>query len=636
MVDPMGERVLHPPMTTPNEKSAEMSLEDYPLIEEYGIIGDLSTVALVGPGARIDFLCLPEFDSPSIFAAHVDRRKGGCFSLTPRLSDVTEKKIYFPETNILLSRFLSKEGIAEVTDLMVVHEKQTNQALVRRAKAVHGEVEFEMRCAPRFNYARDGHRIERTSEGYSLCGEGLSLRFRSDCDISVEGKDLVARFRLKAGESVSFVLESGEGEPATESVSDFSSRAFKDTAGFWRNWLSKCTYKGRWRETVQRSALALKLLTSRRHGSVVAAPSFGFPNYPGGERNWDYRYTWLRDAAFTTYAFMRLGFTEEASGFMGWLERRVEPLEHGSHLNVMYKIDGTPVTGEFTLDHLEGYRHSKPIRIGSTNNDQFQLDIYGELMDSLYLYDKFGSPVSHQLWTQIRKLVDFVEEHWNEPDMGIWEIRDGKREFLYSRVMSWVALDRGIRLALKRSRPAPLERWILARDAAYESVFQDFWSEEKQSFVQFKGTESLDASALIMPLVRFISPTDPKWLSTLKAIQRELTEDSLVYRYRVNEAFDEHLEGEDGTFSICSFWFIECLSRAGDTLQARHYFEKMLSYASPLGLFSEQISSEGRALGNLPQAFTHLSLISAAFELDRRLDSGMGDHSSFTACASQR
>ncbi|MGE9290153.1 MAG: glycoside hydrolase family 15 protein [Puniceicoccales bacterium] len=623
-------------MTTESAANGGMELEDYPLIEEYGIIGDLSTVALVGPGARIDFLCLPEFDSPSVFAAHVDREKGGCFAITPRLSGAAEKKIYFPETNILLSRFLSEGGIAEVSDLMVVHEEESNQALVRRAKAVHGEVEFEMRCAPRFDYARGRHTIKAGRDGYVFCSPDLSLRIRSDVELEVDGMDVVARFRLAAGESVTFILESDQCEEWLETVTEFSSRAFKETGAFWRNWLSRCNYKGRWRETVQRSALALKLLTSRRHGSVVAAPSFGFPNLPGGERNWDYRYTWLRDAAFTTYAFMRLGFTEEAAGFMGWLEKRVEALEKGSHLNVMYRIDGSPVEGEFSLEHLEGYRKSKPIRIGSTNNDQFQLDIYGELMDSLYLYDKFGSPVSYQLWNQIQKLVDFVADHWREPDMGIWEIRDGKREFLYSRVMSWVALDRGVRLALKRSRPAPLERWIKERDAAYESVFHEFWSEEKQSFVQFKGTESLDASALIMPLVRFISPTDPKWLSTLKAIQSELTEDSLVYRYKVNEAFDEHLEGEDGTFSICSFWFIECLSRGGQTLQARHYFEKMLSYASPLGLFSEQIGSKGQSLGNMPQAFTHLSLISAAFELDRRLGKGQGDEAGFRGAAPQR
>lgn len=614
-------RAIHRRMSpmAAGKDATEGQFEDYPPIREYGIIGDLSTVALVGPGARIDSLCFPEFDSPSVFAAHVDREKGGSFALTPLLADATERKIYFPETNILLSRFLSKDGIAEVSDFMLVRRGGTRQALVRRAKAVHGEVGFRLCCAPRFDYARAPHDLEPCGDGYVFRSPDLSLRIRASVPLEADGRDVSARFRLPAGETATVILEPADGCEDEDPVPDFSSRAFKETAAFWRDWLAHCSYQGRWRETVQRSALALKLLTSGRHGSVVAAPSFGFPNDPGGERNWDYRYTWLRDAAFTMYAFMRLGFTEEAAGFMDWLEKRIEPLAHGSHLQVMYRIDGSPVEGEFELDHLEGYGGSRPIRIGSTNNDQFQLDVYGELLDSLYLYDKFGAPVSYDLWNQIRKLVDFVAENWREPDTGIWEIRDGKREFLFSRVMCWVAMDRGIRLARKRGRPAPLDRWIAERDAAYESVFRDFWSREKRAFVQFKGTEALDAGALVMPLVRFISPTDPRWLSTLEAIRGELTEDSLVYRYRVNEAFDEHLEGEDGTFSICSFWYIECLSRAGETLQARHYFEKMLGYASPLGLFSEQIGSRGESLGNLPQAFTHLSLISAAFDLDRRL-----------------
>lgn len=608
------------PVLSKRHPDTDSPLPPYPQIEDYGVIGDLSTVALVGPGARIDFLCLPEFDSPSVFAAHVDREKGGCFSITPVLANVSEKKLYLPDTNILLSRFLSENGIAEVSDFMVVHEDESRQALVRRAKAIHGKIRFQLRCAPRFDYARGTHALRVCEDGWMFVDDDLSLHLRSDIPLQQDGSDVIATFELEAGESATFVLEPASAENSARSVPDFSSEAFKATASFWRQWIGRCTYRGRWSEMVRRSALALKLLTSRRHGSIVAAPSFGFPNDPGTERNWDYRYTWLRDAAFTIYAFMRLGFTEEASGFMHWLEGRIRSLKEGGHLRVMYRIDGEPLEGEAFLDHLNGYRGSKPVRIGSTNEDQLQLDIYGELMDSLYLFDKYGTPVSYDLWGQICKLVEFVVENWQKPDTSIWEIRDGNREFLYSRVMCWVAMDRGIRLARKRSLPAPLERWICARDEAYESVFRDFWSEKKRSFVQFKGTESLDAAALIMPLVRFISPTDPRWISTLKAIRKELSEDSLVYRYRVNEAFDEHLDGEDGSFSICSFWLIECLSRSGEVEQARYYFEKMLSYASPLGLLSEQIGSRGEALGNLPQAFTHLSLISAAFDLDRRLE----------------
>jgi len=596
----------------------EARQNEYPPLDEYGVIGDLSTVALVGRDAQIDFLCLPEFDSPTVFAAHVDRDKGGHFRLTPQLAEAQENKLYFPGTNILLSRFLSKEGIAEVSDFMVVEQDAERQALIRRAKAVHGSVRFEMRCAPRFDYARQEHKLEQSGSGWIFRGSELVLRIRATEEMQADGGDVTASFTLEQGQTATFILEPTECGASPESLPGLSSEAFKKTTQFWRHWLANCTYQGRWQETVQRSALALKLLTSRRHGAIVAAP--GFPNDPGGERNWDYRYTWLRDAAFTIYAFMRLGFTEEAGAFMDWLEKRIAELDDGSALNVMYHIDGTPVGGETHLEHLEGYQGSKPIRIGSTNNDQLQLDIYGELMDSLYLFDKFGSPVSYDLWQQVRKLVNFVADNWQRPDTGIWEIRDKEREFLYSRVMCWVALDRGIRLARKRGRPAPLERWRKARDEAYESVFRDFWSEDKQSFVQFKGTDALDAAALIMPLVRFISPTDPRWLSTQQAIRRELAEDSLVYRYRVNEAFPEHLEGEDATFSICSFWLIECLSRSGDVEQARYLFEKMLSYANPLGLFSEQVGTHGESLGNIPQAFTHLALISSAFDLDRRLE----------------
>jgi GH15 family glucan-1,4-alpha-glucosidase len=370
---------------------------------------------------------------------------------------------------------------------------------------------------------------------------------------------------------------------------------------------------------VHRSALTLKLLTSREFGSIIAAPCFGFPNEIGGERNWDYRHTWIRDASFTTYALMRLGYTGEANAFMGWLEQRIGELDEGSELAIMYGIDGRRIAGEEQLDHLEGYRGSRPVRIGSTNHGQFQLDIHGELMDSVYLHDKHGTPISYDLWQCLHQVIEFVCANWKQPDASIWEVRSGNREFLYSRVMSWVALDRALRLAGKRSLPAPLDRWRSVRDEIYQSVFRDFWHADRKAFVQFKGAHALDAAALIMPLVRMISPTDPRWLSTLAAIESDLVEDSRVYRYRVGEAFGDELDGREGTFSICSFWYIECLARSGDLQQARFLFEKMLSYSSSLGLFSEQLGTAGEFLGNMPQAFTHLALISTAFDLDRRL-----------------
>jgi GH15 family glucan-1,4-alpha-glucosidase len=598
----------------------------YQPIEDYAIIGDLATAALVGNNASIDFLCLPRFDSPSIFCANTDWRRGGRFQIAPQLPDAKQNKLYFPDTNVLLSRFLSEGGIAEVSDFMLVGDEPGPQALIRRAKTTHGEVSFRMLCQPRFNYARSPHRVEQSRENEILFvseGEdGLALRLSSQVPMQVNGDgDAVATFKLRAGERATFVLEQAQsGQESLCAAPDFPVQAFKSTSNFWRRWVSRSRYNGRWRETVNRSALALKLLTSREYGSIIAAPCFGFPNEVGGERNWDYRFTWIRDASFTVYALMRLGYTDEARSFMHWLEQRIEKCEDGASLQIMYGIDGRPCVDELLLEHLEGYEGSRPVRIGSSNHGQKQWDIYGEVMDSIYLYDKHGEPISYDLWMMLTRLVDHVCRIWNTPDSGIWEVRSGAREFLYSRVMCWVAVDRACRMALKRSLPAPLDRWLPVRDRIYHSVFREMWNDERKAFAQFKGASAMDASALIMPLVKFIGPTDPRWLSTLRAIETDLVEDSLVYRYNVGEAFSDMLKGGEGTFSICSYWYIECVARSGDLRKARYLFEKMLGYGNEVGLFSEQVGHRGEFLGNVPQAFTHLALISAAFDLNRRLD----------------
>ncbi len=601
----------------------------YQAIEEYGIIGDLRTAALVGNNGSIDFLCFPKFDSPSIFCANADADRGGRFQILPRLGEYSEKKLYLPDTNILFSRFLSDEGVCEISDFMVVEDGPSEQALVRRVKSIHGEISYRMLFQPRFNYARATHKVEQLSETefiFTSDGEdGLAVRLRSTVPMKLVDGDAVAEFTLRAGTHASFFLDEAiPGEESATSQDDYSSDSFKRTSTYWRKWISRSRYSGRWREMVNRSALALKLLTSREYGSIIAAPCFGFPNEVGGERNWDYRFTWVRDAAFTTYGLMRLGFIEEASAFMEWLEKRIAECDHGGDLQIMYGIDGGPCIDEFHLDHLEGYMKSRPVRVGSTNHDQLQLDIFGEIMDSVYLYDKFGHPTTFDQWKQLTKLVDFVAENWMKPDSGIWEVRGGNQEFLYSRVMCWVAVDRGVRLADKRSLPYPREKWLKARDAIYSNVFSELWNEERQAFTQFKGTTAMDAGALIMPLVRFISPADWRWKATLKAVEEDLVEDSLVYRYRVGEAFSDELAGEEGTFSICSFWYIESVSRTGDLQKARYLFEKMLGYGNSLGLFSEQLGSRGEFLGNVPQAFTHLALISTAFDLDRRLNDKAG------------
>jgi GH15 family glucan-1,4-alpha-glucosidase len=343
------------------------------------------------------------------------------------------------------------------------------------------------------------------------------------------------------------------------------------------------------------------------------------PEVIGGERNWDYRYTWIRDASFTIYALMRLGYTEEAAAFNAWIEQRCHELNPDGSLQLMYGLDGRHELPEETLTHLRGYRDSRPVRIGNAAWSQLQLDIHGELMDSVYLYDKWGKPIGHDLWRNLVRLIDWVCKNYRQPDEGIWEVRGGRQEFLYSRLMCWVAIDRGLRLARRRSFPAPLSRWTEVRDAIYDEIFQEFWCAEKQTFVQSRRSNTVDASCLLMPLVKFISPTDPRWLSTLRAIETELVEDSLVHRYRMGASAPDGCPGKEGTFCMCTFWYAECLARGGDWRQGRFIFEKMLGYANHVGLYAEELGPAGEHLGNFPQAFTHLGLISAAYALDHTL-----------------
>jgi GH15 family glucan-1,4-alpha-glucosidase len=594
----------------------------YQPLENYGVIGDLRTVALVGRNGSIDFMCFPEFASPTIFAALLDHKKGGCFSLAPELSAGKAKQIYLPDSNVLLNRFLADEGVAEVSDFMPITPLGHAHALVRRAKTVRGEIPYRMVCDPRFDYGRAGHRIERRKGEVLFISRGEDksvLRLRSEVPLKVENGAAVANFKLHCGDCASFVLEDGRRATSPSARRDYVPDAFKETINFWQQWIQKSRYRGRWREMVDRSALTLKLLTSERFGSIVAAPTFGLPEEIGGVRNWDYRYTWIRDASFTLYALMRLGYVSEATAFMDWIEARCKELKPGTPLQIMYGVDGRHDLDETILSHFHGYQASRPVRIGNGAATQLQLDIYGELMDSVYIYNKFGELISYDFWRYLVHLIDWVCDNWNRPDEGIWEVRGGAQPFLYSRVMCWVALDRGLRLAQKRSFPAPLEKWLRIRDAIYRDVYEEFWNEELKTFVQYKGARTVDASALLMPLVKFIGPSDPRWLSTLKVINDELVEDSLVYRYSILKGAETGLPGGEGTFSMCSFWNVECLARSGDLKQARFYFEKALGYANHLGLYSEEIGLSGEQLGNFPQAFTHLGLISAAYCLDRTL-----------------
>ncbi|HMU53881.1 MAG TPA: glycoside hydrolase family 15 protein, partial [Nitrospira sp.] len=412
---------------------------------------------------------------------------------------------------------------------------------------------------------------------------------------------------------------------------DETQEVFDHTVDYWHRWLSKCTYTGRWREMVYRSALTLKLMTYEPTGAIVAAPTCSLPETIGGGRNWDYRYTWIRDAAFTLYGLLRIGFTEEAHAFMRWLEARTREVEEDGSFQIVYGIDGRHDLKEEVLGHLDGYRGSRPVRIGNGAYQQLQLDIYGELFDALYLYNKYVMPIGFDAWLRIRRRLNWLCDNWRQPDEGIWEVRGGRRHFVYSKLMCWVAMDRGLRLAGKRSFPADQERWLQVRDQIYEEIMSKGWSRKREAFVQHYDGEALDASNLIMPLVFFMAPNDPRMLSTLKAINRSpkdggLVSDGLVYRYD-SETGTDGLQGGEGTFTMCSFWLVEALTRAGrfdpsKLVEARQLFERMLGHANHVGLYAEEIGASGEALGNFPQAFTHIALISAAFNLDRALDGG--------------
>ena len=590
-------------------------------IENYGIIGDLRTIALAGMDGSIDFLCLPRIDSPSVFARLLDQDQGGYFQISPMVSDARQKQIYVSDTNVLLTRFLSESGVAEISDFMPVTDPAQPSMIVRRVKTVRGDLEFEMVCHPAFDYARADHKVEPRDDGILFISDNsVVLRLRTQKSVKIENGAARVRFRLGAGETAVFILEYVDPDKESQArTPNFVPRAFKDTVNFWHSWIGRSKYDGLWREVVNRSALTLKLLTSRDFGSMVAAPTFGLPETIGGERNWDYRYTWIRDASFTLYSLIRLGYTAETASFMKWIEDRCSDLRAGESLQVMYGIDGRADLEEEILAHLSGYRNSSPVRIGNGAAHQLQLDIYGELMDSVYIFNKYGEAISHDLWDHLVPMVNYISEAWNQPDEGIWEIRGGKQHFLFSRLMSWVAIDRGLRLARNRSFPAPVDAWVRARDEIYNDIFDNFWDEQVGAFVQHLGTDALDASSLLMPLFKFISPTDPRWRSHLKAIERELVSDSLVYRYSVDSAAADGLSGDEGTFSICTFWYVECLSRAGEVNKARFYFDKMLGYANHLGLYAEEIGPRGEQLGNFPQAFTHLALIRAAYDINRRL-----------------
>jgi GH15 family glucan-1,4-alpha-glucosidase len=592
----------------------------YRPIEDHGVIGDMRTMALVSLDGAIDFFCLPDFDSPSVFASLLDHRRGGQFGFTTKLADVRYSQIYVPDTNVLITRFLSLEGILEITDFMPIGGEHDPSRVIRILRSVRGAITLDMSCFPAFDYGRARHQLHLSDDSRTMIFSGdkeQSLCLQSTIDLHGERGAATAHFTLEPGEVACFMLSITEDKNTLFSR-EFCEKLETENIFFWRDWVSQIKYRGRWRDIVNRSALTLKLLTSRRFGSTVAAPTFGLPESIGGERNWDYRYCWIRDSAFTIYAFIRLGLKEEAVAFSRWIEEIYKQVrESAGELQLMYRIDGSSSLEERELDHFEGYMNSKPVRIGNDAYHQFQLDIYGELLDAIALANEHITKISYDAWQNIIRTADYVCDNWKKPDAGIWEFRGECREFLHSRLMCWVALDRALRLARDESLPAKTIRWMETRSEIYNDIFANFWDEELQSFVQHKHAKTVDASMLLMPLVDFIGARDPRWLSTLNLIGKRLASDSLVYRYRLDEIDLVSIDGsEEGSFNACSFWYIACLARAGRQDEAWLSFSKMLSYANHLGLYAEETGNDGRQLGNFPQAFTHLALINAVFALE--------------------
>ena len=589
-------------------------------IENHGVIGDLRTCALIADDGALDYFCWPNLDSPSVFTALLDSDDAGLFSISPDWPDARRMQLYLPESNILQTRWLDDRGVVEVTDYMPICQRQDSlPRIVRRIKVIQGSATIQLCCSPVHDYARADTQATLQTGSVTFHADGQpTLRLTGDVDFTLDNAAAGARFELKTGECREFIFGAEEDQHLDDERSD---SCFEATLAYWRSWSSHSSYRGRWREMVQRSALTLKLLTSWQHGSIAAAATFGLPEELGGERNWDYRASWIRDASFSMYALMRLGYVDEAKNFTHWVAKCVENSHHDvEKLQVMYRLDSGTELHESELLNLSGYAGSTPVRIGNDAWRQSQLDIYGELMDAIYLANKYGEAISQRGWQHVSRMIDYVADNWNQRDAGIWEMRGEPQHFLHSRLMCWVALDRALRLGEKRSLSMPYARWAQARDDIRVDIWQNFWNKDQGHFVATREGEFVDASMLLMPLVRFVGATDPDWLATLDKIKEKLVSDGLVRRYIVEETPADGLQGEEGAFAACSFWYVECLARAGRVEEAHFEFEKLVSYASPLGLYAEEFDSRGHALGNTPQALTHLALISAAYFLDRKLD----------------
>ncbi|MFI9563391.1 glycoside hydrolase family 15 protein [Streptomyces rishiriensis] len=620
-------------------------MDRYPPIAEHGLIGDLQTAALVTSEGVIDWFAAPRFDSPSVFASLLDHDGGGHFLFAPIHSEVTRRQIYYPDSAVVVTRFLSPDGVGEVIDHMPVIRSRTpsdRHTVVRVVRTVRGTVRFALECRPRFDYARTDHTLDMyggnsgnggtgatggaggTAGSAVFRAPGTTAYLQATFPLERDGRDARGTVTLNAGQSAAavFTVCDGDGEAPPPPTADSVTEQMWDAIDFWQRWVRTSRYRGRWPDMVNRSAITLKLLTYAPSGAPVAAATMGLPEQVGGERNWDYRYTWVRDGSLSVRALLDLGFVEEADRFVHWLGERLAARAGatGEPLQIMYRVDGDPRLTEETLDHFEGYRGSRPVRAGNAATEQLQLDIYGEALYAMSEgIEQIGQQVGYHGWQGLARLMDWLSDHWDRPDEGIWETRGGRKDFTYSRVMCWAAFDNCLKLVEEFRRPGDTQRWIRARDAILEQVMERGWSQKEQALVQHYGGDVLDASLLLAPRVGFIAPRSPGWLSTLDAVDHRLVSDSLVYRYDP-AASPDGLRGSEGTFSLCTFLYVDALARADRLPQARYTFEKMHTYANHVGLFAEEIGPSGEQLGNFPQAFTHLSLIMAATTLDEALD----------------
>jgi GH15 family glucan-1,4-alpha-glucosidase len=617
----------------------------FPPIAHYGFLSDCETGALVAPSGNVEWLCLPRFDSPSVFGALLDRDAGG-FRIGPADVEVPADRRYLPGTMVLETSWGSRGGWIIVRDVLLIgpwhheHERSTSHrrsptdydadhVLLRLVRCVNGEVQVHLDCEPVFDYGGLFAQWEYAAEGYNEAvarseGVSLELKLTTDMRLGFEGPRATARTLMKEGDKL-FVALSWSEHPAPTTVDEAYGRLVW-TAHHWQHWLDHGEFPDHpWRAYLQRSALTLKGLSYAPTGALVAAATTSLPETPGGERNWDYRYTWIRDATFMLWGLYTLGFDWEANDFFYFIADIAEAEE--GQLQIMYAIDGEPKLDEQTLDHLTGYEGARPVRVGNAAYHQDQHDVWGAILDSFYLHTKSRDHLPERIWPVLIKQVDEALANWRDPDRGIWEVRGPPQHFTSSKLMCWVAADRGARLAEIREELEHAARWQSAADEIREDICANA-IDERGVFCQHYETDALDASVLLMPLVRFLPPEDERIRKTVLAIADELTEDGLVLRYRTDET-EDGLSGEEGTFTICSFWLVSALVEIGELDRGRALCEKLLSYSSPLGLYAEEIDPRsGRHYGNFPQAFTHLALINAVMHVirsDQGLESGAFD-----------